>query len=163
MKYIFTLITLLTLICHPKFYSQSNFKKYREYKKYKLKAEDPKVLQENGKTSWTVKTTLNNRSSDTLFYFITTNCKAAYYSVDTMALFVDFQRCETDKKTVIAVSPKGQHVVDLKISAHKPLTSSMPFRVIMFIYKAKKMTDNIPHDELMKTRALLYVSNQIKT
>ncbi len=163
MKYISTLIILLTLICHSQFYSQSNFKKYREYKKYTLKAEDIKAVQKDGKTNWTVKTTLTNHSRDTLFYFVTTNCETANYSIDTMTLFVDSPKCETGKQTVIAIKPKGRQIVDLQISAIKPLTSSMSFRIVMFIFKAKNMNDNTPFDWSMTTKPTLAVSNKIKT
>jgi hypothetical protein len=163
MKYIAGLIMLLTLICQSQLYSQSGLKRYREQKKYSLKAEDLKAIQKDGKTSWTVKTTLTNRSHDTLFYFITTNCDPAYYAIDTMALFVDFKYCNTDEHTIIAVKPKGQRVIDLEISAIRPLTSSISFRIFMFIYKAKNRNDSIPHEKLMKTRSLMTVSNQIKT
>jgi hypothetical protein len=163
MKYTATLI-LLFCTCCSHLLSQSNFKRYREQKKYKLKVEDLMTLQKDGKTSWTVKTTLINRSKDTLFYFVTSNCEPSNFAVDTIALFVDFQPCETDKEIVVALPPKAHQITKLEISAVRPLTSSLTFKMYMLIFKAKKLSDNISHDELMRTHRMIVVaSNQIKT
>jgi hypothetical protein len=168
MKSILTLVIILTLILHSHSFSQSNFRKYREHKKlqkkYTLKAEDLKPVQKDGKTSWTVKTTLTNHSHDTLFYFIWTNCEPTDFAVDTMALFVDMEKCEIGQKlTVIAVPPKGHHIVDLEIGAHKPLTFSMSFRIIVLIFKAKNMHDSVSPDELLTRELITVFSNTIKT
>jgi len=159
MKYISTLIVMLTLICHSHYYSQTNSKDFR------LKVKDVKTVEKNGKTSWTVKTILTNHSRDTLFYFSYVDCEAAFYSVrkifyksdirnDTLiddgnSLSIDKQKCGAAKQTVISVPPSGQRIVNLELVSQNPLTSSIKFFITLYVYKAKNMYD-ISHVDLMQ-------------
>ncbi|MBA3665811.1 MAG: hypothetical protein H0W61_16640 [Bacteroidetes bacterium] len=163
MKYILMVIVTLILLCSSQLYAQSNFQYALLARKYTLRAEAPKSVLKDGKTSWAVKTTLTNHSRRPLYYFITTNCDGAYYSVDTLALMVDFPSCNTDRATVITVKPKEQRIVDLEIIPANDSTSSIPFKIIMFMFRAKGVNDSTSHYEFTRKKALLLVSNQIKT
>jgi hypothetical protein len=167
MKYISSLIVMLILICHSQCYSQkfSGFQYALFKKKHPFEVKDLKQVQKDGNTSWTVRATLTNRSKDTLFYFSSTCSEPANYMIDTMALFVDVKCCDTDQQTVIAIPPRGQRTVDLEISAHKSVTSSIPFRIFFIIYKAKNINERVPMNQLLQHTkgGILLVSDQIKT
>jgi len=157
MKYIFTLTIILILT------SQC----FSQTKKplYSLSAETPKTIHKDGKTLWTVKTKLTNKTKDTLFYFSTTCSEQGYYSIDTNALYIDFQKCNTDQQNVIKIAPKGSRTLDLEITSFKPVTASVPFRIVMFLFKAKDINDRMPIETLFKSKeSMTFVwSDQLKT
>ncbi len=159
MKYISTLIVMLTLICQSQYYSQT------KSKEYSLKVKDIETVEKNGKTSWMVKTILTNHSRDTLFYFSYADCEAAFYIVrkvynksdirnDTLiddgnSVSIDRQKCGAAKHTVISVPPSGQRILNLEMTSLKPLTSSIKFFITLSVYKAKNMYD-IHQGDLMQ-------------
>jgi hypothetical protein len=134
-------------------------------RKYRLRAEAPKAIQKNGQTSWLVRTTLTNRSRDTLFYFSSTCSEAPYFMVDAVSLYVDFKKCDSYEQTVIAVPPKGKRRIELELGSRTPLVSSVEFKFIFIIFKAKDLNERIPQTELpQRTKGgIIVMSNKIKT
>jgi hypothetical protein len=183
MKYISTLILMLTLICPSQYYSQRISKEAKDHhlkvrknsKGLSLEVKDLKTVEKNGKTSWTVKTILTNHSRDTLFYFGTPDCEQGGYMVysgstmaDSIPLFIDYKNCGTTRslpQTVIAVPPSGKRTVNLEIISQKPSTCSK-FSVCLSIYKAKNMNERNPNYDVMRIegdREVWLVSKRIKT
>jgi hypothetical protein len=134
-------------------------------KNYRLRAGASKAIQKNGKTSWVVKTTLTNRSRDTLFYFSSACSESIYYMIDQITLHVNGQKCDLDEQTVIAIPPRGKRKVELEISSYEPLTSPVEFRLLLIMFKAKDLNERIPPTELsQRTKGgIIVTSNKIKT
>jgi hypothetical protein len=171
MKYISTLVILLSLICNSKYYSQKNPKlriKQENSKGLSLKVKGLKPIEKNGKTSWAVTSFLTNHSRDTLLYFSYPGCEPVNFmamaSVETITLFPDFE-CDTAvKQTVIALPPSAQRAVNLVISSKQPVTSSFAFKVILWIHRAKNLNERIPEKDLIQRTEgeILLASNLIK-
>lgn len=167
MKFSSRLIVLLALISHIQTYSQklSSFQYALFKKRHPFQVTDLNASQKDGKTIWTAKATLSNRSNDTLFMFSTSCSEQANYAIDTMALFIDFKKCEADKQIIIAIPPNGHRTVDLEIKSHKPLTSSIEFKIFIFIYKVKKLNDSVPISDSPRNNKglIILASNKLKT
>jgi hypothetical protein len=177
MKNISVLILIITLICGSKYYSQSvvyttskedRLKIKENSKGLSLKIGDLKSVEKNGKTSWTIKSTLTNHSHDTVFYFIIADCEPANFMAmpirENISLFADFDPCGDEKQTVISLPPKGQRTVDVMFSSQQPVTSSFKFIVFLHLAKANNSTERIPHGALMrmKDRVIFLHSNKVK-
>jgi hypothetical protein len=167
MKLLSTLIILLTLICPLQFYSQ-RLKVKNNAKGLSLKITELKTIDNNGKSSWTCKSTLSNHSRDTLFYFITLDCEPADFLIwtkeDSIQLYSDFENCDTTKQTVITVLPSGQRTVNFKFSSIRPVSSSFKIVVYLWLHKANNIYERIPNYVLMKNndRSILLKSKRIK-
>lgn len=162
MKYVNTLMILLTFVCYPKYYSQENAKGLR------LKVKYAATLKKNDKTSWLVKTTLTNHSRDTLFYVGNKGCEVNSYAVgaivDSIQLTPDFKDCRPLEPMVIAVPPLGQRIVDLEISSLRSVTSSFKFRVYLFSGRVKTRNEPFIYEDVIRKKEtrLLVVSKKIK-
>lgn len=144
-------------------HAQSSFQYALFAKTHTLKAEDPKSFQKEGVTYWSVKTTLINHSRHALQYFINNNCDAAYYSVDTTALLVDFPKCDTGKVTIITLKPKEERIINLEIRANAPVSPPLSFRVVMFIFTPGNSRADLRYDELMKShKPYILFSNPVE-
>lgn len=141
--------------------SLSAFRSYREYKSLQLKAEEPKAEVKDGKTHWTVKTTLINRSRRTRYFFISPNCHLVDFSLDTMALALsDNNECKSYEQTVFTLAAKAEFTVELSLKAAQPFTSPMSFRMVMFYNSAKNKNEK-PMNDYFKNAFVLF-SNYIK-
>ncbi|MDX2172618.1 MAG: hypothetical protein SFY56_05815 [Bacteroidota bacterium] len=162
MKFTYTLVILLTLVCCQKYYSQENAKGLS------LKVKYLETLKKNDKTSWLVKTTLINHSRDTLFYVSSKGCEVNLYlvgaMVDSIQLTPDFKDCRPLEPMVISVPPLGQRVVELEISSQRPVNSS--FKLIVYLLSGRVKTRNEPfiYEEVIRKKEtrLLVVSKKIK-
>lgn len=143
------------------FFSPSDLKAHREYKTLKLKAEDLKAVEKDGKKVWTVKTTLINRSRHTRYFFMSPNCPLVDFSVDTTALSLHTQNdCGSYQRVAYTLAPKAQYSVELAITEVQPLSLPLSFRVVMFYARAKSKDDTDPNDNYKG--ALVLFSNTIK-
>jgi hypothetical protein len=149
-KLMISLIFILNTLC-----AQTGFSEYS------LLAKDPKAIKKSVKQSWTIKTILTNHSSDTLFYYTATDCEAAYYSIDTMGLYVDFPQCDMKKQSVTVIPPSAQKIVELKMTAVNPLKYSVYFKVLVYIYKAQETGD--PKNRFSPGKVIPIFSNRLKT
>lgn len=129
---------------------------------YSLTTETPETIKKEGKTFWKVTTTLTNYSKDTLYYFSTTCSEQAYYSIDTNVLYVDFQKCNSDAQTVIKINPGGHRTVNLEIASSVPLKTSITFRILFFLFRAKDINERRPMDNFGKPTVII-MSDALKT
>jgi hypothetical protein len=176
MKKISTVVVMMALICHTKFYSQ----KYS--KEYNLKVMVLNTVEKNEKTICTVKTILTNHSRDTLFYFSLADYELAFYRVqkvyrkkdmrnDTLiddgnsfSLDLDFEKRDAAKQTVIWVPPSGQRTINFEIKSYEPLISKIELIFFLSVYKSKNLSERISQNDLIqkKERKIVVKSNIIK-
>lgn len=120
-----------------------------------LKAVSIKTTLNSSKPAWSIRMTLFNNSSDTIFYFFSKKCEASYFMFVGEGLFIDFEPCSVIEHTVFKLLPSSHQDVDLLLSQvdldskSKNLTQ-YKFKLIFRTYKAKNLSDQIVQDSLSK-------------
>lgn len=173
MKKNLTVATLLLLLLNNPYYSQSRVKQKdivmeKNHKGISLKVDQVKPIESIAKRSWSMTSTLQNNSRDTLFYFITNDCEwsnfTSYTSIDTISLYPDFERCDVIEQRVIVLPPKAERSLNLVFSSKQPVNTTLKFTVFQFLFTATNKDERIPHEELMKKteRRIVLKSNEVK-